>query len=145
MTNFVFRYNTDLVNPPTQAFPKRTITHRPRIAVVLAAGTVIFSCYALVDSGADDCIFPTSFGTQLGLNVPTGKQYPFGGAGGGAIQMAYFFDLQLAIPQVGKYSIPIGFTDALESVGLGLLGQNGFFDRFRVSFNLKKGIFTLSR
>jgi hypothetical protein len=98
-----------------------------------------------VDSGADDCIFPASFGAQLGLDVPVGRHYPFGGAGGGGPQDAYFFDLQIAIQNVAKYHIPIGFTAALEDFGIGLLGQNGFFDRFRVGFNFKKGIFTLNR
>jgi len=41
--------------------------------------------------------------------------------------------------------MPIGFTTALENAGIGLLGQNGFFDRFRIGFNLRKGIFTLTR
>ena len=37
------------------------------------------------------------------------------------------------------------FRSALDNAGLGLFGQNGFFDRFRVGFNLRKGIFTLTR
>jgi hypothetical protein len=34
-----------------------------------------------------------------------------------------------------------GFTEGLESVGLGLLGQTGFFDQFTVTFNHRAGVF----
>lgn len=118
---------------------------RPHLPVTLVSGDAHFPCFAMVDSGADDCIFPASFGVTLGLNVPTGRHYPFGGAGGGGVQIAYFFDLQLVVHGVGRYQMPIGFTDALEDHGIGLLGQNGFFSRFRVGFNFRKGIFTLTR
>jgi len=144
VANYVLSYSVDPTNP-SPAFPNRTTTCRPRLAVTLISGNESFACYALIDSGADDCIFPASFGTVLGLNVRTGRHYTFGGAGGGGVQSAYFFDLQIAIQNVGKYKMPIGFTTALQNAGIGLLGQNGFFDRFRIGFNLRKGIFTLTR
>jgi Aspartyl protease len=128
VAKFVLRYNADPINPPSAAFPQRMRTFRPRIAVVLATQVAAFPCYALVDSGADDCIFPASFGAQLGLNVYTGRHYAFGGAGGGGSQNAYFFDLQITLQNIARYRIPVGFSTALEDFGIGLLGQNGFFD-----------------
>ena len=103
--------------------------------MILIAGSKVFPCYAVIDSGADDCVFPASFGRALGLNIRTGKHYPFAGIGSGG-HRAYFFDIQLEIAGVTRrHRLPIGFTKALESQGLGLLGQNGFFDRFTVCFS----------
>lgn len=145
MHNSVFPYETVPLDPPSEAFPRRTTTLRPRIPVVLAAEDTRFPCLALVDSGADDCLFPISFATHLGLKVPGRRRYAFGGAGGGDIQTAYFFDLQMTIGNVARYRIPVGFTTALEAHNVGVLGQNGFFDHFEVAFNFRKGIFTLTR
>jgi len=39
----------------------------------------------------------------------------------------------------------VGFSPALESAGIGLLGQNGFFDRFRVEFDLQKNHFFIEQ
>jgi len=120
--------------------------HRPEpqapiVGWAVATPTVLtpdLHCYALIDSGADDCIFPASFGRQLGLDIATGRHYPFGGAGSNNLA-AYFFDMQLGIPGIRKsYKVAIGFTEALE--GHGLLGQNGFFDRFSVRFNQARGM-----
>jgi hypothetical protein len=115
------------------------------MAVALASASAIFPCFALVDSGADDCLFPASYAMKLGLKVLAGRHYTFGGAGSTYLQDAYFFDLEMMIQNLGSYLTPIGFTTALEGHGMGVLGQNGFFDHFRVGFNLRKGIFTLTR
>jgi hypothetical protein len=126
------------------------------VPVILAVGPITvaavatdavlspFPCYALIDSGADDCIFPASFGRQLGLDIQTGRHYPFGGAGSVNLD-AYFFDIQIAIPGIRRsYNLAVGFTEALEPQGCGLLGQNGFFDRFSVRFNHSRGIITIN-
>jgi hypothetical protein len=102
------------------------------------------SCYALVDSGADDCVFPASYAARVGLDIAQGKKYPF--AGVGSQQVAYFFDIEIALPGTPiKYAVPVGFTSALDRspFGYGLLGQNGFFDRFKISFDRAHGVFTL--
>jgi hypothetical protein len=60
--------------------------------------------------------------------------------------MAYFFDVQVAILGTPiKYQAPVGFTAALDmtSFGGGLLGQHGFFDRFKVCFDRANGLFVL--
>ena len=36
-----------------------------------------------------------------------------------------------------------GFTVGLDNVGLGLLGQSGFFDRVNVCFHHRSGIFAI--
>jgi len=101
------------------------------------------NCYALIDSGADDCVFPSSFASQLGLDITTNpRKFHFGGVGSDN-HIAYFFDLNVTFENVVSYKIPIGFSPALEAVGIGLLGQNGFFESFRISFDLNSGFFHL--
>ena len=82
---------------------------------------------------------------RLGLKVSTGRHYTFGGAGNTHLQDAYFFDIEIMVQNFASYLIPVGFTTALERPGIGLLGHNGFFDHFKVVFNFRKGIFTLTR
>jgi hypothetical protein len=91
-------------------------------------------------------MFPASYAARLGLDLQRGKRYEFSGAGSNA-QIAYFFDLRVAIPSVPRsirFQAPIGFTNALEGAAIGLLGQNGFFDTFKVAFDLPKGIFVIN-
>lgn len=141
MARYLVQYTAASVLP-SQAFPNRNSTPRPVLAVILVNGNLIWPCYAIVDSGADDCVFPASFAARIGLNLASGRHYPFRGAGGGD-QDAHFFDIQFVIPNVTRYRLAVGFTPALEGAGIGLLGQNGFFSRFRVGFNLRRGLFTL--
>jgi hypothetical protein len=138
---FVFSYSHIPIST-SPAFPDRRSTPRPYLALNLINGTRQFKCYALIDSGADDCIFPASFAVQLGLQIPSGRRYPYGGAGDGT-QQAYFFDLEMEIVAVSKLTVPIGFSAALDKFGHGLLGQNGFFNQVDVGFNLAAGTFVL--
>jgi hypothetical protein len=110
--------------------------------VILSRAGRDFGCYAIVDSGADDCIFPSLFAAQLGLELSQGRSYVFSGAGSQG-QRAYFFDIEIEIPGVLKYPLSVGFTEAMDASRAGLLGQNGFFDRLNVGFQLRDRTFTL--
>lgn len=59
-------------------------------------------------------------------------------------QTAYFFDVRVTFANVISCRMPIGFSSALDRLGMGLLGQNGFFQRFEVSFDLPNNIFHLN-
>ncbi len=37
----------------------------------------------------------------------------------------------------------VGFTQGMDAIGLGLLGQDGFFDKYNVEFRNAEGIFTI--
>ena len=91
-------------------------------------------------------MFPSSYAAQIGLDLRRGRRYEFSGAGSHS-QIAHFFDLRVAIlstPRPILFQAQIGFTNALEGAGIGLLGQNGFFDKFRVTFDLPKGVFVIN-
>jgi len=85
-------------------------------------------------------MFPASFAERIGLDYRHGGYYEFGGAGA-PNQPAGFFNLTLTIGTVLTYQTRVGFTPALEAFGVGLLGQQGFFDRFKVEFDLRAGVF----
>jgi hypothetical protein len=91
-------------------------------------------------------MFPSSYAAQIGLDLRRGRRYEFSGAGSHS-QLAHFFDLRVAILSTHRpilFQTQIGFTNALEGAGIGLLGQNGFFDKFRVTFDLPKGVFVIN-
>lgn len=113
------------------------------LRVKLQSHTNIWTAEAIVDSGADDCVFPASFASHLGLDIANNtRTFIFGGAGS-KNQTAYFFDLNVTFEDFVSFKISIGFTPALEHVGIGLLGQNGFFENFTVSFDLSNRLFSL--
>ncbi len=127
---------------PSPAFPGRTTTPRPVLPILLTNGPLMWSCYAIVDSGADDIVFPASFAPRIGLTFQQGAFYQFAGAGS-SNQPAWFFPITLSIGTVISYQVSVGFTPALEGTGVGLLGQNGFFDRFKLEFDLRNSFFYL--
>ncbi len=143
MARYLVRYVPCPVSP-SSAFPRRATTPRPLVPIILAVGGSSFSCYTIVDSGADDCLFPYSFGQRLGLDSERGRYYEFSGAGP-PNQAAWFFDITVSIGPDISYETSIGFSPALEHSRVGLLGQNGFFDRFEVGFDLRNGVFYFSQ
>ncbi len=86
---------------------------------------------ALVDSGADDCLFPLEVAHFLKLPLKRDAVHHYGGIGAGSIA-ATFGNVTLV---VGKWRIPLyaGFSDAPSIVPI--LGQSGFFSEFEISFN----------
>ena len=112
---------------------------RPRIRIRLLYGSRFVELLALVDSGADDCIFPAEVAQDLGIPLDDERTMKYRGVGSGHIT-AYFADIVI---DVGGTRFPLyaGFSDAPSVVPL--LGQAGFFDRFEVRFNRPKEIVEL--
>ena len=92
---------------------------------------------ALIDSGADFCIFDAEIGENLGLNVRSGKKEQFGGIQeiGGA--EAFLHEVVLNIGG-WDYKTIISFSYDIAKWGYGILGQKGFFDIFKISFDYRK-------
>jgi hypothetical protein len=122
---------------PNPAFPDGRICARPMLALALVYGSRRISCYALVDSGADHCAFPLSFAFALGINPFSGPSLLSAGLGSNAIPM-YFWDVVIDLQGITRFPTRIGFTEGLNQCGIGLLGQDGFFNNFRVTFNLNR-------
>lgn len=92
---------------------------------------------ALIDSGADFCIFDAELGAYLGLDIEAGEQIAFGGVQDTMPTVAYLHELEIEIGG-NRYATTIGFSYAIAEHGYGLLGQKGFFDVFTIKFDLLK-------
>ena len=115
------------------AFPSENTIWRPTLNVVISHGNVQSQrIEALVDSGADRCLFDASIGEALGIEVRKGIEMPIGGVIGGSIGRIYYHNVRLSV--VGELiEITAGFSYELSFQAL--LGRNGFFDNFIVTFD----------
>jgi hypothetical protein len=121
---------------PSAAFPRRFSASRPVIPIRLINGFTDIRYHAIIDSGADLCIFHAQIGEVLGLNIESGKLLNFNGISGQQLT-AYFHDIEV---EVGgrRLNCYAGFSRDIESMPYGLLGQVGFFDSFYVVFDYEK-------
>lgn len=117
---------------PSEAFPDTTSRIVPFIPVTIIYKQKPITIDALVDSGADNCIFPGMLGVALGIDVHNGPKQLISGLGARIIE-ARFHNVLLRVGNV-EIKVYAGFT--FDTIGTtGLLGQRGFFDNFRVVFD----------
>ena len=139
-----FPYTT-LPGRPDGAFPDRKILKRPIVEITLRKGDRSIQCEALIDSGADYCLFPATLALALGITIPNNRSSAFAGTAN-ATQFAYFETIQATIWNSSQFERPItfdlyaGFCETLEHIGIGLLGQQDFFPRFNVTFELSDNL-----
>ena len=125
---------------PGKAHQDRTTVLRPRIRVRLFHKNRFIDLLALVDSGADDCLFPLEVATELNLPLNPKNSNLYGGIGAGHIS-AVFTHVGLGVAGQVIFPLYAGFSDAPSVVPI--LGQAGFFDRFEVKFNKPKEVIDL--
>lgn len=78
---------------------------------------------------------------ELGLNPLTSRLDSTAGVGSSNVP-AYFADLTMDFGQF-RLMAYVGFTAGLEHLGIGLLGQSGFFDQVKVAFDLPNNVFVV--
>ena len=116
---------------------------RPRASLLITSSDkVSLQAAALVDSGADLCLFPSALALLLGLRLSQMRTAPVAGLGGRP-GVAYLETVTLDLGFDILVQTEVGFTTGLNFLGIGLLGQRGFFDRFRVCFDLPGRVFTI--
>jgi hypothetical protein len=86
---------------------------------------------AILDTGADHCIFDAQIGQQLGVPVTRGDQVDISGIGGGPI-VGFMHTLSISVAGC-NYKSPIVFAYNIPATGI--LGQTGFFDHFVARFD----------
>jgi hypothetical protein len=121
--------------PASRAFPGGRIAPRAVLKLKLISAGQQLSCYGIIDSGADHCVFPRSFMQPLGLD-PLASPIELTAGLGSVNVPTHFANITLDIQGIIRIPIYAGFTVGLEPWGVGLLGQTGFFDRFNVHFKL---------
>lgn len=138
---------------PDAAFPERTAIDHPIVALLLQRGELAVVAYALADSGANSCVFPASVAASLGIEIPNERRSIFSGTLS-APQAAYYAEIQATIlplesaeiegdQEPVSFSLYAGFCETLEHVGMGLLGHDGFFSRFAVTFHAARRYFEI--
>lgn len=94
--------------------------------------------FALVDSGADICIFHGEIAELIGIkDIKTGKKNFVSGITQGESQPYYIHPVTISVGG-WPYDINVGFMPTLSKLGYGVLGQKGFFDLFTIKFDLSK-------
>lgn len=111
---------------------------RPIIPVEFNYGNEKARHEVLVDSGADMNIVSAEIGEILGIDVEAGKKDYVGGITGGG--MPYFIhSITLRVGGWAFTDIPVGFMPDMPKLGYGVVGQQGFFDLFKITFDQYKG------
>lgn len=86
---------------------------------------------------------------QLGITIPNQHAHVFSGTADEP-QIAYFDVVRATIWNGNSSETPIvfdlqaGFCSSLEHVGLGLLGQEGFFSAFKILFSHTDAFFEVN-
>jgi hypothetical protein len=142
MAIFTFPY-VALPLPADEARPHGLIAHRPlAFATVTASSGESARCLVMPDSGADACLFPLSLALLLKLDVLKLPKSLTGGVGSNA-NITYYDTITIDLGNGIAFSAYTGFTQGMDQMGLGLLGQDGFFEHFRVEFLLSQKTFTI--
>lgn len=94
----------------------------------------------VIDSGATTCLFDSTLADALGLDLKSGVRQRMTGIGGQ--EEIWLHDVMLHIPG-GPVQITACFK---ENLGIGgLLGLNGFFEHFVITFDPALKVCTLDR
>lgn len=110
---------------------------KPIIPIKVSGGNNSLNYAALIDSGADFCIFDAEIGEALGIDIKSVKGEIFGGIQERGGAEAFFHAIKIDIGG-WEYETKIGFSYDIAKHGYGILGQKGFFDIFMVKFDYSK-------
>ena len=128
--------------PANEAHPQGTTAFRPlTFATLTAANGQSIRCMVLPDSGADACLFPLSL-ALLELDVLNLPKAITGGVGS-QTNVTYYDTITIDLGSGIRFSAFVGFTQGMDPIGFGLLGQAGFFEQHRVEFRHRQKIFTI--
>lgn len=114
----------------------------PLVSIRLYRGQASVPLIGLIDSGADYTVFDYRIAKQLYIDWKTGKQSQISGIDGKPT-ISYLHDLEIEIVGLanGKVKSTVAFAE-LKGVGV-LLGQYGFFEHFKVSFDAQNETFSI--
>lgn len=132
----LFPYRTYHITK-TPVFPEGVL-YRPEVVVHVTGPTGDVFIRGLVDTGADNTIFPRSIAEAIGLTLADAHTSPAAGFTGDQVDIAYA-NVQLEVMQREErhlWRAVVGFVDypqpELEQT---LLGRVGFLDQFKAVFD----------
>lgn len=98
---------------------------------------------ALVDSGADHSILPTSYASYLGIDLTACDEVPCTTAGGTGVVLVHRVPLEVEVQAMHlRFAMKAAFTDHGQTI---LLGRADFFGEFRVLIDEPAQTFTLEK
>lgn len=126
----------------TFSYVKAALWYRPIIPVKLKLNKIEFNYLALIDSGADFNIFHGDIAKILKIDLSKLKKpVYFSGIQGGGI--GYFTAIDVGINN-NFINTPVVFSNDISDNGYGILGQQGFFNNYKIEFDYKSQKITLS-
>jgi len=135
-----FKYYKFPIDKPNKLIGNNVL--RPIISIKLLNGKNVVRYAALIDSGADFCIFDAEIGEILNIDIKSGEKTEFGGIQQLKGVKGYIHNIKLSIGG-WSYKIKVVFSYDIAKYGYGILGQRGFFDIFIIKFDLLKEIIEL--
>ncbi len=124
------------------ASAKRAITiSRPIIPLTILYKDRLVQYQALLDTGADYNVFHADIADYLGITLTKGKSMRITGIGGDSIN-GYLHPVEI---RVGKNLVKtsIIFSRHIPDNATAVLGNQGFFDHFCVTFNYNDKTITI--
>jgi hypothetical protein len=129
--------------PANEAYPQGTVAYRPlAIATIKASNGQSLRWLVLPDSGADACLFPLSLAIMLQIDVLKLPKAITRGVGNSA-NVTYYDTVSIDLGDGIAFTSYVGFSEGMDQVGLGLLGQAGFFEYYTVEFKHKQRRYTV--
>ncbi|MBU1000155.1 retroviral-like aspartic protease family protein [Patescibacteria group bacterium] len=121
--------------------PKQKWVSRPYIPLKIIGQKGIWEGYGLIDSGADKSLLNTEIAEEIGFDLNESQCENFSGIEGGKLK-ARVARIRLQIAGFEEIKIAVGFVNSA-AVGV-ILGQEGFFDEYRIKFERDHGIFEIT-
>ena len=123
---------------PTPATTRKKLVYRPIIPVILICGKSVVGYLAVVDSGSDYCVFESKVADYLGIKLTSGNKRAIRGISGEPIKG---YEHKIIFKIAGKqYKTKVIFSKQIPPNSFGVLGNQGFFDHFKVTFKYPKYI-----
>jgi hypothetical protein len=129
--------------PPSDPYPQgQTVSRALALATLTAPNGESLRYVVCLDTGADACLFPLELAIALKLDVLALPKTLTGGVGTTS-NVTYYAHVKIDLGRGICFPAYAGFTEGLNSQGIGLLGQAGFFSVYDVHFCLKQDQFTI--
>ena len=133
-----FEYLTDVNSKTTSGQSKK----RPVVEITISHGSKSREYLAVIDSGADVTTMSAEGAEVFGIDLSTCVRQRLLGISG-VPQDSYVGYLDISVKKLNEtLKLPVMFTEANIPI---LLGQEGFFDQYRIKFEKDHDIFEVYR
>jgi len=132
-----YRYLTQMNGDPNRPHFRRSV-----VDVDLIGPTKTVKVIAIVDSGADNCLFNVEYAKTIGIDLEKCEKTRTIGVEGEGKEI-FLTDIEIQqVESLDKVKVPVGFIDSKSVIGL--LGQSGFFDLHRIKFERDHNTFEIN-